>query len=68
MTTIPTPEELDILNDTTDPVAAVHAQLEDLTPPEALEVLKEVAANLRAEVRDFNTDRDRTSKRADGSP
>ena len=35
---------------------AVHAQLEDLTPPEALEVLKVVVANHKAEVRDFNED------------
>lgn len=80
---IPTPEELDRLNENTprpiivdyhnDPefvIAAVHAQLEDLTPPEAIEVLNEVIANLKAEVRDFNADRDAdaTSKRADGSP
>ncbi len=35
---------------TTDQVEAVHAQLQDLTPPEALAVLKVVAANLRAEI------------------
>ncbi len=67
---IPTPEEMDILNEKTPrPILtdspfitimavadAVHAQLEDLTPPEALEVLKVVTANLKAEVRDFNED------------
>ena len=48
---------------TLDIVDAVHAQLEHLTPPEALDVLRIVAANLKAEIADFNQ-----SKRADGSP
>ena len=39
---------------TLDHVDAVHTTLENLTPPEALEVLKMVAANLKAEVVDFN--------------
>ena len=38
-------------------VDAVHTALETLTPPEALEVLKMVAANLKAEVVDFNRSR-----------
>ena len=38
---------------TLDLVDAVHTQLENLTPPEALEVLKMVAANLKAEIADF---------------
>lgn len=44
--------EMDFSN-TEDVVGAVHAQLEDLTPDEALDVLKVVVANLKAEVRDF---------------
>ena len=41
----------------------VHGTLEHLTPPEALEVLRIVGANLRAEIVDFNQ-----SARTDGSP
>ena len=41
----------------------LHGTLEHLTPPEALEVLRIVGANLRAEIADFNQ-----AKRADGSP
>ncbi len=40
--------------DTLDHVDAVHTALEALTPPEALEVLRMVAANLKAEVVNFN--------------
>ena len=39
----------------TDNVDAVHTLLEDLTPPEALAVLKAVTFNLKSEVRDFNS-------------
>ncbi len=35
-------------------VDAVHDVLEDFTPPEALDVLKMVQANLKAEIRSFN--------------
>ncbi len=35
-------------------VNAVHKVLEDFTPPEALDVLRIVRSNLKAEIRDFN--------------
>ena len=35
---------------TTDLIDAIHTQLEDLTPPEALAILKVVTADLRAEI------------------
>ncbi len=45
----------------TDPIAAaVWAQIEDLTPTEALYVLRPIVAGLRAEVREFNRE-DHTS-------
>ena len=40
-------------HETTQKVDAVHEVLEDLTPPEALEILKMVSVNLKAEIRDF---------------
>ncbi len=40
-------------NETTEKVDAVHKVLEDLTPPEALEILVMVSKNLKAEIRDF---------------
>ena len=39
-------------NETTEKVDAVHKVLEDLTPPEALEILVMVTKNLKAEIRD----------------
>ena len=38
----------------TDLADDVHSTLEHLTPPEALEVLRIVTANLRAEIAYFN--------------
>ena len=35
---------------TTDLIDAIHTQLEDLTPPEALAILQVVTADLRAEI------------------
>ena len=37
-----------------DLVEEVHSTLEHLTPPEALEILRMVQANLKAEIRNFN--------------
>ncbi len=42
-------------NETTEKVDAVHKVLEDLTPPEALEILVMVSKNLKAEIRDMVT-------------
>lgn len=36
--------------------AAIHAQIEDLTPPEALEILDKVRADLKSEIRDFTVE------------
>ena len=41
-------------NETTEKVDAVHNILEDLTPPEALEILVMVSKNLKAEIRDMD--------------
>ena len=41
-------------NETTERVDAVHKVLEDLTPPEALEILVMVSKNLKAEIRDMD--------------
>ena len=41
-------------NETTEKVDAVHKVLEDLTPPEALEILRMVSKNLKAEIRDMD--------------
>ena len=35
-------------------VEAVHEVLEDLTPPEALEIVTMVSKNLKAEIRDMH--------------
>ena len=40
-------------NEAMEKVDAVHKTLEDLTPPEALEILTMVSKNLKAEIRDF---------------
>ncbi len=40
-------------NETTEKVDAVHKVLEDLTPPEALAIIRMVAKNLKAEIRQF---------------
>ena len=39
--------------ETMEKVDAVHKVLEDLTPPEALEILVMVSKNLKAEIRDM---------------
>ena len=44
-------------NETTQKVDAVHEVLEDLTPPEALAIVRMVAKNLKAEIRQFELDR-----------
>ena len=41
-------------NETIEKVDAVHKVLEDLTPPEALEILTMVSKNLKAEIRAFD--------------
>ncbi len=40
-------------NEAMEKVDAIHQVLEDLTPPEALEILVMVSKNLKAEIRDF---------------
>ena len=39
------------------PEERVLAAVEDLTPPEALDILRPIVVGLRAEVREFNRDR-----------
>ncbi len=45
------PVTLEHFTEVMEKVDAVHKVLEDFTPPEALDVLKIVRSNLRAEIR-----------------
>ena len=45
---------VETFTEATQTVDAIHTQLEHLTPPEALEILRMVEANLKAEIRCFN--------------
>ena len=45
---------VETFTEATQTVDDIHTQLEHLTPPEALEILRMVQANLKAEIRSFN--------------